>query len=171
VAETFGRIDILVNNAAVTEITSCKSTSEAGIEDWQTLIRVNVEGSLAVIHAVVPAMKARGWGRIVTISSILALGSRIQFGWYATAKATLHGLTRSLYREAGQHGVLINVVMPGLTLTERIVEHFPHLIPSAARSTPIQRLLTPEEVAPVVAFLCSPANTAITGEIIRTSGG
>jgi 3-oxoacyl-[acyl-carrier protein] reductase len=91
---------------------------------------------------------------------------------YAAPKASLHGLTRTLSKELGPAGILVNVVMPGPTLTERMLA----LLPAAARAqresaSPIRRLLPPEEVAPTIAFLCSAANTAITGEIIRASGG
>jgi 3-oxoacyl-[acyl-carrier protein] reductase len=91
---------------------------------------------------------------------------------YAAAKAAFHGLTRTLSKELGPAGILVNVVMPGLTLTE----HVATMIPAATRdkmaqASPIRRLLPPEEVVPRIVYLCSAANKAMTGEIIRASGG
>ena len=90
---------------------------------------------------------------------------------YAAAKAALHGLARTLARELGPAGNLVNVVMPGVTLTERMAAALPAAIrQKREQSSPIGRFLPREEVAPVIAFLCSAANTAITGEIVRASG-
>lgn len=88
------------------------------------------------------------------------------------AKASLHGLTRTLMKELGPDGILTNVVMPGLTLTERNANVLPDALrEELEQESPIRRLLPPEEVAPTIVFLCSAANTAVTGEVIRASGG
>lgn len=167
-----GRIDILVNNAAALRPAPIGSVVDPRQVEPNAMLRANIEGTYTVTQAVLPLMKAKTWGRIVSISSVLATDGMTQFAWYGIAKAALHGMTRSLYRDAGRFGVLINAVMPGMILTDRVIRSFPsHLLQQTAASTPIQRLLQPEEVATVVTFLCSAANTAITGEIIRASGG
>jgi 3-oxoacyl-[acyl-carrier protein] reductase len=88
------------------------------------MLRVNIEGTYAVLHAAVPFMRSRGWGRIVNVSSVVAVDGAPGAGPYAAAKAALHGLTRSLARELGPAGILVNVVMPGPTLTERALTMF-----------------------------------------------
>jgi 3-oxoacyl-[acyl-carrier protein] reductase len=139
-------------------------------DEWRPLLRANVEGVYASIQSVLPSMRAQRWGRIVTISAAAADGMR--GGWYSAAKAALHGLTRSLDREVGADGIPANVVMPGLTLSERALNLVPDQTrATAADHTPIGRLLRPADVAAAVTFLASEANTAITGEVIRASGG
>jgi 3-oxoacyl-[acyl-carrier protein] reductase len=172
VAEHWGKIDALINNAAVLRLGSQSGASGPATEEWQRLMRVNIEGTYASTHAVLPLMRARSWGRIVNISSVLAVDGRSYFAWYSAAKAAVNGLTRGLFRDLGRDGILINAVMPGLTLTTSVAENVSAgFRNSVARETPIRRLLRPEEVAPIVVFLASPANTSITGEIIRSSGG
>ncbi len=111
--------------------------------------------SLATIQAVLPFHARTTLGRIVSISS-----------------SALHGLTRSLFKELGPDGILVNVVMPGFTLTERVRERVPaSRLDEQAALAPLRRLPTPADVARVVVFLSSAANTVVTGEIIRASGG
>jgi len=175
VLERWGSIDILVNNAVAWGLrapAAAKPFEQLGESEWRDGLRSNIEGTYAAVQAVVPSMRARQWGRIVTISSAAAVDGMPGLAWYAAAKAALHGLTRTLARELGACGVLANIVMPGLTLTEQVAERVPVSRREAvARATPIGRLLHPEEIAPVVVFLCSGANTGVTGEIIRVSGG
>jgi 3-oxoacyl-[acyl-carrier protein] reductase len=171
----WGRIDVLVNNAVhwgARRPWEAPRFEALPAHEWQEILRVNVEGAYAAIQAVVPSMRARGWGRIVNVSSGVAVDGVPGTGPYAAAKAALHGLTRTLAKELGPDGILVNVVMPGLTLTERNAAE----LPAAAReqmekASPIRRLLAPEEVVPLIVFLCSAMNTAVTGEIIRASGG
>ncbi|MEN3281504.1 MAG: 3-oxoacyl-[acyl-carrier protein] reductase [Solirubrobacteraceae bacterium] len=173
--DQWGRIDILVNNAVYWGSRAPWDTppfEEEPPEQWRTYLRLNAEGPYTAIQAVLPSMRQRRWGRIVNVSSGIAVDGLPGSAPYAAAKASLHGLTRTLSKELGPDGILVNVIMPGPTLTERITK----LLPAQARqqreqASPIRRLLGPEEVAPTIAFLCSPANTAITGEIIRASGG
>jgi 3-oxoacyl-[acyl-carrier protein] reductase len=111
-------------------------------------------------------------GQIVNVSSGVAVDGVPGTGPYAAAKAALHGLTRTLSKELGPAGVLVNVVMPGVTLTERMAAALPATVRQQhEQASPIRRLLPPEEVVPTIVFLCSGANTAVTGEIIRASGG
>jgi 3-oxoacyl-[acyl-carrier protein] reductase len=175
VLDRWGRIDILVNNAlAAGNRRPWDPTPFEDVEvaDWRTFLRTNTEGPYAAIQAVLPAMRSNGWGRIVNVSGTSAVDGLPGVAELTTAKAALHGLTYTLARELGPAGILVNVVMPGTTLTER----FETLLPPAFReqreqASPIRRLLTPAEVVPAIAFLCSATNTAITGEAIRVSGG
>jgi 3-oxoacyl-[acyl-carrier protein] reductase len=175
ILDAFGRIDILVNNAV--DWGNRLPLNPPAFEDippdeWRARMRANAEGAYAAIQAVLPSMRARGWGRIVNVSSGIAVDGMPGAGPYAAAKAALHGLTRTLSKELGPAGILVNVVMPGATLTERNVAWMPAaLLQRIAEQSPIRRVLTPEEVVPMIAFLCSAANTAVTGEIVRASGG
>lgn len=145
---------------------------ELPVDEWRPLLRVNIEGAFTTIQAVVPSMRERNWGRIVNVSSSVAVDGMPGAGWYATSKASLHGLRRTLSKEVGPAGILTNVVMPGFTLTEGNRQRFPAAIrEEMAQESPIRRLLPPEEVGPTIVFLCSAANTAVTGEVIRASGG
>lgn len=171
----WGRLDVLVSNA----MDPCGLTlfppprfEDVPAAAWQPFLRANVDGPYAVAQAVVPAMRAQGFGRIVLVSGTSGLDGQPGAAPLAAAKSALHGLMRTLTKELGPAGILANVVLPGTTLTE----HIAAILPAAGRAareqaSPIRRLLDPEEVVPAIAFLASPANTAVTGELVRVSGG
>jgi len=173
--ERWGRIDALVNNAVEwgTRLPWNVPPFEQVPEDeWKSMLRANVEGAYTAIQSALPAMRERGWGRIVNLSSGIAVDGFVGAGPYAAAKAALHGLTRTLAKELGPAGILVNVVMPGFTMTERNAARIPAEHRQHVEATsPIRRILPPEEVVPLIVFLGSQANTAITGEVIRASGG
>lgn len=170
----WGRIDTLVNNAVAwgpQTPAEAPPFEQLSPEDWRPLLRTNIEGAFRTTQVVAAAMRERRWGRIVNISTGLAVDGIPGSSWYASAKAGLHGLTRTLYKELGPDGILTNVVMPGFTLTERADEMPTKIREEYAHSSPIRRILRPHEVARIILFLGSPANTAVNGEIIRASGG
>jgi 3-oxoacyl-[acyl-carrier protein] reductase len=173
--ERFGRIDILVNNAVhwpEALPSQAPRFEEWPTAQWQGVVHDNVDGAFAAIQAALPSMREQRWGRIVNVSSGVALDGVVGTGPYATAKAALHGLTAVLARELGPLGILTNVVVPGLTVTERMAARAPpETRDQRGKHYAIGRLLGPEEVAPTIVFLCSALNVAITGEIIRASGG
>jgi 3-oxoacyl-[acyl-carrier protein] reductase len=120
----------------------------------------------------VASMRQNRWGRIVTVSSGLAVNGLPGSAGYSAAKAALHGLTRSLFTELAPDGILINVVMAGLTLTEHARATVPaQTLEQVARTSPLRRLPTPEEVSRTIVFLASAANTTVNGEVILSSGG
>ena len=171
----WGRIDVLVNNAIAWGAQAARDApplDRLPPAEWRQLLRANVEGPVAALQSVIPSMRQNAWGRIVNISSVSAVDGLRGAGWYSAAKAALHGLTRTVAREVGTAGILINCVMPSLTLTDGVLRTVPESVrESTAARTPIGRLLSPSEFAQVVVFLCSAANVAITGEVIRASGG
>jgi NAD(P)-dependent dehydrogenase (short-subunit alcohol dehydrogenase family) len=113
-----------------------------------------------------------GFGRIVSISSGVAADGFPGTAPYGAAKAALHGLTKTLSKELAPAGILVNVVMPGLRRTERMVARLPtQALELSAQASPLRRLPGPDEVATAIVYLCSGANTAITGEIVRVGGG
>jgi 3-oxoacyl-[acyl-carrier protein] reductase len=117
-------------------------------------------------------MRAQNFGRIVLVSGTSGVDGQPGAAPLSAAKAALHGLTRTLAKELGPAGVLVNAVLPSTTLTEHIAALLPAGVRAAReQASPIRRLLAPEEIAPSIAFLGSPANTGVTGELIRVSGG
>jgi 3-oxoacyl-[acyl-carrier protein] reductase len=169
-----GRIDVLVNNAVHWGgVPSPDRPFEAVPDaDWLRVLRANVEGALRLSRAVAPTMRERRWGRMVHISSNIAVDGTAGAEYYAAAKAALHGFSRSAAFGLGRDGdILSNVVMPGLTRTDTntaITDEEGHHYRALAL---VRRLLDAAEVAGAVVYLGSAANTGITGQVIRVSGG
>ena len=172
----WGAVDVLVNNAVRwpgrAGTGGGKLFEEVPPERWREDTRTLLEGAYLTIQAVLPRMRAAGWGRIVNVSSTLAEDGMAGAASYTTAKAGLHGLTRTLAKELAPAGILANVVMPGLTLTERAKGAIPgEVLDGEAARTPTGRLTAPEEVAALIVFLGSAANGHVNGENIRVTGG
>lgn len=172
----WGTVDVLVNNAVQWSSRGAPAGNpyfeQVPPGQWREMIRTSLEGTYLTIQAVLPSMRQGAWGRIVNVSSSLAEDGLQGAGSYAAAKAGLHGLSRTLARELAPAGILTNVVMPGMTLTERAHRTLPQNIrEQVASQTPTGRLTTPEDVAAAVVFLGSAANGHINGEIIRVTGG
>lgn len=168
-AQQAGPVDVLVNNAVTWE----EQLPTEG-DAWRERIRANLEGCYQCCATLLPAMAERGWGRIVSLSSNLAEDGIPGSAAYSAAKAGVHGMMRGMMWDAGPRGVLLNIVMPGLTLTERALsdEHTPeHVREWERKRTPTGRLSSPEDVARLVVYLGSNANQNITGEIVRVTGG
>jgi 3-oxoacyl-[acyl-carrier protein] reductase len=166
-----GPPDVLVNNAVHPD-SPWGAFDTLGDTPWREALRANVEGPMAVTQAAVGAMRAAGWGRVVTLSSVVADDGLADGVVYATAKAALQGFTRSLAREAGAFGVLANAVLPGLVDLEDGREFPPRAFyEHVAASTPTRRLTVPGDLASAVLFLGSAANGHVNGELLRVSGG
>ena len=168
VAERWGRIDVLVCNAFDVDAAVPERSAQAG---WQPMLRTNLEGVFHTLDATLPAMESLGWGRILFVSSSLA---EVGFGdaALAAAKAALYGLCRTLARQLGPAGVLVNVVMPGVTTTGSALARIPEQVRAqVVAMTPSQRLSTPHDVANALLFLGSDANGNITGQVLRVTGG
>lgn len=169
VIERWQRIDVLVANAVAWPERSVDGRFEGlGREAWETGLRVNVEGTFALVQAVLPPMRAARWGRVLFISSGLAEEGMPGAETYTTAKSAIHGLARSLAWNAGRDGILVNVLSAGLTLTESNRTRIPeHVLEQVASRVPLGRLSDPRDLAGPALFLTSGANTSITGELIR----
>jgi 3-oxoacyl-[acyl-carrier protein] reductase len=175
VVDRWGRVDVLVNNAVQWAPESPAPESpfdEQPFEALRAQLRANVEGTFAATHAAVASMRRNHWGRIVTVSSGLAVRGAPGSAAYSAAKSALHGMTRALFTELAPEGILVNVVMAGLTLTERVKASMsPRSLELAGNGSPLRRLPAPEEVASTIVFLASGANTTVNGEIVLSSGG
>ena len=164
---------MLVNNAVQKDNSgpTAQLFEDVLLENWQMMLRSTLEGITMTIQCALPLMRKSGWGRIVNISSDAADGWP-GLGPYATAKAGLHGLTRTLAVELGPANILSNVVMPGAIMTERNQQRIPaEQREQIKQHTPTRQLIMPEDVAMAIVFLGSPLNRQITGEILRVTGG
>ncbi len=171
---TFGKIDILVNNAAIfaTIPISRVGIEELSEEEWDAVYRVNMKGMFLVSKAVVPHMKKERYGKIMNIGSGSMLdgaGGRIH---YTSAKAAVVGFTRVLAHELGDYNVRVNTLAPGSTLSE--ANPTPEIIKmreAASKSRVIKRIQTPEDLIGPMLFLLSPDSDFMTGQMIVADGG
>lgn len=168
----FGGIDILVNNAALFANISVKPIEELSVAEWDRVMAVNMRGVFLMARAVLPGMKARGYGKIVNISSNTVFSGGPMMSHYVTSKAGVIGLTRSLAREVGSFGIRVNVITPGLTDTLAAEQTIPQdRFDAVVGSRSIRRRQAPDDLAGTVVFLCSADSDFITGQIINVDGG
>jgi 3-oxoacyl-(acyl-carrier-protein) reductase len=167
VAERFGRIDFLVNNAGITRDRSLARMNHA---DWNAVIDVNLHSIFNVTHEVLPYMLQQGYGRIVNISSVIGQMGNFGQANYATAKAGMIGFTKSAAQEFARKGITVNCVAPGYTETD-MVAAVPHeALETVVARIPMGRLGKPEEMAHAVFFLVAYGDY-ITGQVIAVNGG
>lgn len=166
--ERWGRLDVLVNNAAVNRPGGLLTQPDG---DWHAIIEVNLTGAFITSAVAAAAMRTRKYGAIINIGSVGAAG----FGAspaYAASKAGLIGLTRQMARELGPDNITANLVAPGVTTTDWVLRNLgPERIAAAEEAAPLRRAGTPEDIAGAVAFLASKDARHITGQVISVSGG
>lgn len=178
VDKEFGRIDILVNAVGGSTIIAKPSASveEHSLDEWQRVIKFNLDGTFLFTHAVVPIMKRQRSGKIVNLASIAGRGLSVASGSaYAAAKGGIIALTRKLSFELGPFGININAIAPSLTLTERIRPHWNQRSPQAQAAqvdaTPLRRVAEASDQAKVICFLASTDADFVTGLTIDVTGG
>jgi 3-oxoacyl-[acyl-carrier protein] reductase len=168
VRDELGPIDVLVNNAGVFVEGDLTSIDFQAFEDMR---RINFDAVVHVTQAAVDDMKARGWGRIVNISSLAGLGtSQPGTTFYAATKAALNMLTRRLALEFGPGGITVNAIAPGFTVTDMVAAAGLDLDAIAAASM-VKRLGRPEEIAAAVSYLVSDDADFVTAQILAVDGG
>lgn len=168
--DRFGTINVLVNNAGVLRPTKVIDIPE---DEWDWVVAVNLKGTFLCSQAVLPSMRAAGWGRIVNFSSTAGKNiSTVGGAHYTSAKAGILGFTRHLAKEEAGYGITVNSVCPGLIDTEMVRSTIDNARADAyADSFPIARLGEPGEVAELVAFLASDRAAYITGASLDINGG
>jgi NAD(P)-dependent dehydrogenase (short-subunit alcohol dehydrogenase family) len=175
-ARALGDVDLLVNNAGIVRLGPLASFSE---KDWRNLFRVNVDGVFFCCQAVLPRMMARGRGNLVNIASWNGKLGAPNFGAYSATKFAVIGITQALAREVASQGIRVNAVCPGIVAgtpmraqVERDGQAF-GLPPSSerAKTIPLGRLATPEDIANAVVFLASDEAAYMTGQAINVTGG
>lgn len=168
VAELPADLDLLVNNAGITRDRTIAKMSD---DEWQAVLRTNLDGAFHTIRALAPGLRELGRGSIVNITSINGLRGKFGQANYSAAKAGLIGLTKTAARELGPRGVRVNAVAPGMVLTDMARRLPPEHLERALEETVLKQLATPEDIANTVLFLLSDAARMITGEVIRVDCG
>ncbi len=180
VLDQHGRLDILVNNAG---ITIDKMAMSMSVEDWNTVLAVNLSGSFYMAQPALEHMVERGTGRIIFVSSVIGETGNVGQANYAASKAGMLGLTKTLAREAAfvlakadklqddGVGITVNTVTPGFVATDMVAAMPEKALERIKKQIPIGRLCRPEEIARVVHFLAADASAYITGQVWGVNGG
>lgn len=173
VVDKFGRIDILINNAGVIRDNLLFKMTE---DDWDTVIDIHLKGSFFCVKEAQKYMVEQKYGKIINLSSTSALGNRGQVN-YASAKAGLQGMTRTLALELGPFGINVNAIAPGFIQTEmtkataeRMGITLEQMIEGVKQNIAIKRAGQPEDIANTAAFLCSDEASYVTGQILYVAG-
>jgi 3-hydroxybutyrate dehydrogenase len=176
----FGAIDILVNNAGIQHVAPVE---QFPVEKWDAILAINLSAAFHTVRAALPAMKKKGWGRIVNIASAHALVASPFKSAYVAAKHGLAGFTKTVALEVAEQGITVNAVCPGYVLTPLVEKQIPDTAKARGISKeavirdvlleaqPTKKFVTVEEVAALTAFLCSADAASINGAVLPVDGG
>ena len=163
------RVDVLINCAGYYPI---RPFEEMSLDEWRQVIDINLTGAFLMTRAMLPLMKGRGWGRVISYGSASVFEGVESQAHYVAAKAGIVGLSRCLAIELGGYGITVNVVTPGLTLTKPVLQAIPpELIATQPKLRALKRDEQAEDLVGAVFFLASPDADFITGQIINVDGG
>lgn len=170
--ERFGRIDALVNNAAVYSSIVKRPFEEIPVEEWDEIFRVNVRGAWLCSRAVAPAMRARQRGKIVNVASMTVPTAPPGFAHYVASKAAIVGLTRALARELGPDGICVNTLTPDYIAFDRDYDNRqPEMAPALAQQRVFAREQAPADLVGTLLYLLGPGSDFVTGQDIWVNGG
>jgi 2-dehydro-3-deoxy-L-rhamnonate dehydrogenase (NAD+) len=169
VAARIGAVDILVNSAGI--VGPGDPLLKTRVEDWRRVLEVNVLGTVATMRTFVPGMVERGWGRVVNFASMAGKDGNPNLSIYSASKGAVIALTKSVGKELAMTGVLVNAVAPAVIATPMNAETAPDALEHITSLIPMKRVGRPEEVAELVAWLCSDAVSFSTGAVYDISGG
>ena len=168
----FGRLDALINNAALFTQLQRKEIVDTSADEWRRVMDVNLLGPFLMTRAVVEPMKRSGGGSIVNISTVGIYHGANQLAHYNASKAGLIGLTRTAARELGKHGIRVNAIAPGATATEEVkAVSSPERLAQRAQLRSLARVQTPEDLLGPLLFLSSDQSRFVTGQLINVDGG
>ncbi len=165
---TFGKIDVLVNNAGIAEM---KLFTDIDPAYWDRIFDVNVKGMFNTCHAIVPQMIAARSGKIINISSVWGLVGASMETHYSATKGAIISFTKALAKELGPSGITVNAVAPGAVMTDMIADLGDEILDYVKQETPLGMLGAPEQIAEMVFFLADKTGDYITGQIISPNGG
>lgn len=168
VQDSYGGVDILINNAGITKDTLMMRMKES---DWDAVIDTNLNSVFRMTKAVLKGMTKKRWGRIISISSVVGSMGNAGQANYAAAKAGMDGFTRALAREVGSRSITVNSVAPGFIKTDMTDGLKEEWKAKLLEGVPLGRLGAPEEIADAVLFLASPSGGYITGQTLHVNGG
>lgn len=166
--DTFGKIDVLVNNAGIAQQ---KLFTDITTQEWQRMFDVHVNGAFYATKAVVPHMISKKAGSIINVSSVWGIAGASCEVHYSAAKAALIGFTKALAKELGPSGIRVNCIAPGVIDTDMCNAFDEETIRGLCEETPLERIGTPEEVAKCICFLASENAAFMTGQVLRVDGG
>jgi len=164
----FGKIDILVNNAGITRDGLMMRMSE---QQWDMVINVNLKSAFNFIHACTPIMMRQKSGSIINMSSVVGVSGNAGQCNYSASKAGMIGLAKSIAKELGSRGIRANAIAPGFIITEMTDQLTDEVKAEWAKTIPLRRGGTPEDVADVATFLASDLSSYVTGQVIHCCGG
>ncbi len=170
----FGRIDILVNNAAIFTSLSFKPFGEIDSAEWDQVMAVNVRGVFECVKAVTPYMARNGYGKIVNIASGTVFKGAPLLLHYVTSKGAIVAMTRSLARELGDVGIRVNTIAPGLVMSENVVANASYrgaVVENNIASRAIKRAATADDLVGALLYLCGPDSDFVTGQCLVVDGG
>jgi 3-oxoacyl-[acyl-carrier protein] reductase len=168
VHQTFGKIDILINNAGITRDSMLAKMTK---EQWDQVIRINLSGVFHCTHAVVPYMREKGYGRIISTSSIVGVNGNIGQTNYAAAKAGIIAMTKTWAKELGPKGITANAVAPGFIRTPMTSQVPDKVLQMVQEKVPLKRLGEPRDIANAYLFLASPESSYVNGCVLAVDGG
>ena len=178
--QAFGKVDVLVNNAGIQHVGPVETFP---IDKWDAIIAINLSAAFHAIRSVVPEMKIRKWGRIVTVASAHALVASPFKSAYVAAKHGVLGLTKAVALETAEHGITVNAICPGYVLTPLVEKQIPETAKARGitedevvknvllHAQPTHRFVTTEEIGALALFLCTTAAASITGAALPVEGG
>jgi NAD(P)-dependent dehydrogenase (short-subunit alcohol dehydrogenase family) len=170
--DALGRIDVLVNNAALFGPLEYQPIEDISVDLWDRVMAINVRGVFLCCQAVVPIMKHQNGGKIINIASGTLLSGVPNFLHYITSKGAVFALTRALSREVGPFGITVNTLAPGLTLSDAVRLHHPQeQIDRSRNLRALARDEVPEDLEGAIAFLASDDSNFMTGQMIVVNGG
>jgi len=172
--ERFGRIDVLVNNAALFSALPYTPMTELDTDLWDKVMAINVRGPFLMAKHVVPHMKSKKYGKIINIGSGTAKKGMPNLLHYVTSKGAITSMTRAMSRELGGDGICVNTLAPGLIMSDSVVEsgtHSDSLVSAVVQSRALKRDAFPDDLLGALVFLASPDSDFVTGQVIAVDGG